>query len=105
MNPVQVAKAKLREALRPHRGRGYNGIAIAQDVAGNPEIQVLWLRGVAIPPFPSSVNGIPIVIRITPPIVAQQGPVGSWYSPYTSAARDAWDEYRQTMHELLHGEG
>jgi hypothetical protein len=52
--------------------RGKRGFGIGRDPAGNPELSVLWLRGVAIPPFPSSVDGAPIVIHITPPIVARK---------------------------------
>lgn len=73
MDPVRAAKGKLLVALRGKRG--FNGVGLGMDIAGNPELAVLWLRGVAIPPFPSSVDGVPIVIRITPPFVARNEPV------------------------------
>lgn len=82
MDPVKAAKARLLAAL--HGKRGFNGLGISMDLAGNPELQVLWLRGVAIPPFPSSVGGVPVVIRITPPFVARNEPIGGF-----------WDRFRR----------
>lgn len=113
MDSIRSAQVKLLRAL--HGKRGFLGLGISRNVAGEPELQVLWLMGVAIPPFPSAVDGFPICIRVSDHIVAQNSDVqiaGYWLDKWKSAwsklvpaAAPFWDKdvWRRTMQESRPG--